>query len=93
MTTLKEFQPQGATHFERLSHLAEAVSRGWKERLDLTDEQLEDYINGMLVITGVRKAYLIQNLSNTHNFKRIEWLKKTFTNLKSLTLRNYTFIS
>jgi hypothetical protein len=93
MSTLKEFQPRGATHIDRLANLANAWNNSVKQGLNLTPEQLEDYMNGLLVTKGIRKAYLIQNYTNKHNFERILNLQKIFPNLKSFTLNKNTFIS
>ena len=55
----------------------------------------EDYINSLIVIEGIRKAYLIQNFSETdiEINKRIENIQQVFPKLQLLTDQNYNYLS
>lgn len=55
----------------------------------------EDYINSLLVVKGIRKAYLIQNFSETdiEIKERIENIQQVFPELQLLTEQNYNYLS
>lgn len=55
----------------------------------------EDYINSLIVVEGIRKAYLIQNFSETdiEIKKRIENIQQVFSKLQLLTNQNYNYLS
>ena len=55
----------------------------------------EDYINSLIVVKGIRKAYLIQNFSDTdiEIKERIENIQQVFPRLQLLINQNYNYLS